>query len=76
MTMTMTFTFADSYICISRSRCEICRANATWRKGFNAPDVCPNGVTQEMLDKYAKTHPEQWRNTGTVSNCCGRADQA
>ena len=29
-----------------------------------------------LAARYAISHPEGWRNSATVSNCCGRADQA
>jgi hypothetical protein len=37
------------------------------------PAECPEGVTLEQA-VYDRAFPEEWRNTGTVSNCCGRAD--
>jgi len=66
--------FAETTHCASRAHCITCRKNPVWRTAVNAPDTCPHGVTHDEA-LYAKSHPEQHRNTGTVPNCCGRADQ-
>ena len=58
--------------CKSHAHCVACRRREPMAN-MEFPAECPEGVTLEQA-VYDRAFPEEWRNTGTVSNCCGRAD--
>jgi len=66
--------FTEHYACKSRIACLACR-NLAGTGVF--PLICPYSITiadaekAEAEQRYERTHPSEWRNTDTVSNCCG-----
>lgn len=41
--------FQESFHCESRVHCKVCRTDAAWRAVYQAPDVCPFGITTDAL---------------------------
>lgn len=61
--------FTETLHCKSHVHCVPCRQQRPV-SGTPFPVQCPEGVTLETA-VYDKAFPAEWRNTGTVSNCCG-----